>query len=277
FHYFAGFGGGRKLVFPGLAEPSGILANHRRSLTAEGWPDPACEPGRLAGNPVHEDLVAAAALCPPHLLIQAYEPRPGADPVLEVGEPFASHEQACARYAAGHRIEHTQRPELLVADAGGTPRDATFLQAHKSLQHAARYLPDGGSLLLVAALEQGSGSESFQRLWSLEPGELARKAVESYELHTHTALALRCVTRRLEVAVLASPASPIVPEALSRAGIRAMVDPGEALRWIEERGRGRAWGWLARAEETLPERIGAEGGKRQPGLRQAEAAGEERR
>jgi len=29
FHYFAGFGGGRKAVFPGLASEEGILSNHR--------------------------------------------------------------------------------------------------------------------------------------------------------------------------------------------------------------------------------------------------------
>ena len=32
FHYFAGFGGGRKLVLPGSSDRTAILANHRLSL-----------------------------------------------------------------------------------------------------------------------------------------------------------------------------------------------------------------------------------------------------
>ena len=59
YHYFAGFGGGRKLILPGVAGKSTILANHRLSLME----DPArglsegCRPGNLDGNPVHEDMV----------------------------------------------------------------------------------------------------------------------------------------------------------------------------------------------------------------------------
>ena len=35
FHYFAGFGGGRKLILPGAADRAAILANHRLSLVDE--------------------------------------------------------------------------------------------------------------------------------------------------------------------------------------------------------------------------------------------------
>ncbi|MEO6461595.1 MAG: lactate racemase domain-containing protein, partial [Candidatus Eisenbacteria bacterium] len=50
FHYFAGFGGGPKLLFPGLGARDSIAANHRRALGA--WPPgglaPGVAPGRLA-------------------------------------------------------------------------------------------------------------------------------------------------------------------------------------------------------------------------------------
>jgi lactate racemase len=255
FHYFAGFGGGRKLVFPGLGEPDGILANHRRCLDFAGNLHPACESGILEGNPVHEDIVEAVSFCPPDLLIQAYEPAPGETPILAVGRWREEHERGCAIYLRGHELRHTQRSDCLIADAGGFPRDASLLQAHKSLRHASRFLATGGRLLLVAGLEEGSGSESFERLWALPAAELSRRAVEQYELHTQTALSLRTICERHEVGVL----SRMEPHRLEPAGLRAFAQVDEALAWLEAKGRPRAWGWLARAEEVVPRLVGQGG------------------
>lgn len=248
FHYFAGFGGGRKLVFPGLGEPAGILANHRLCLDERGRLRPECEPGRLDANPVHEDLMAAVSLCPPHLLFQAMEPSPGEAAILQAGDWIDLHARGCAAYLRGHILKHTQRPDVLIADAGGFPRDASVLQAHKSLQHAARFLDAGRRLLLVAGLEEGSGSESLERLWRCDPEDLSRRAVDAYELHTHTALALKTVCRRIEVGLW----SRMPPERLNGMGVTPISSGTEAIRWLERNGRPRQWGWLTRAEEVLP-------------------------
>lgn len=255
FHYFAGFGGGRKLVFPGLGEPSGILANHKRCLQFDGKLHPFCESGRLRGNPVHEDLLEAVSFCPPDLLIQAYEPVQGEAPLLTAGDWRDSHERGCAAFLAGHTLEFSQRPEMILADAGGWPRDASMLQAHKSLRHAARFLPPRGRLLLVAGLDEGSGSETFERLWSLSVDELSRRAIENYELHTHTALSMRTICDGFEVAIL----SRMEPQRILSSGARPLGTVDEALEWMEERGKPRAWGWIARAEEVIPRLVGQGG------------------
>jgi lactate racemase len=252
FHYFAGFGGGRKLVFPGLGEPEGILANHRLTLDDLGRLRPECAPGRLDRNPVHDDLIDAVALCPPDLLITAYDSEPGGPTVLNVGNWQTSHEEACERFQHGHALGHTQRAEILVADAGGHPRDSSFLQAHKSLQHAARFLPDGGRLLLVAGLEEGCGSPTLERLWMLDAPTLSQKALASYELHTHTALALRGVLDRIEVGVWHRGD----PGLLQATGMRSFGDADEAVVWLEGGAASRPWGWLPRAEDVLPNLIG---------------------
>jgi nickel-dependent lactate racemase len=151
----------------------------------------------------------------------------------------------------GHELEHTAQPDLLVADAGGTPRDASFLQAHKSLQHAARFLAPGGRLLLVASLDEGVGSESLEQLWGLSAAELARQAVADYRLHTHTALALRTVCENVSIAVW----SRMDPDRLRAAGMTPVATETGALEWIEAGGKTRHWGWLTRAEEVLPKLV----------------------
>jgi nickel-dependent lactate racemase len=68
FHYHAGFGGGRKLLVPGVADRATIAHTHSLAL------DPlrsdlrsGVEIGRLDGNPVAEELMRAASLPPPRL------------------------------------------------------------------------------------------------------------------------------------------------------------------------------------------------------------------
>ncbi|RME20868.1 MAG: DUF2088 domain-containing protein, partial [Candidatus Zixiibacteriota bacterium] len=55
-HYFAGFTGGRKSLFPGLADFATIERNHNLAAALD------CRPLRLAGNPVSEHLDELLAL-----------------------------------------------------------------------------------------------------------------------------------------------------------------------------------------------------------------------
>ncbi|MHB1344005.1 MAG: lactate racemase domain-containing protein, partial [Thermoleophilia bacterium] len=50
-HYFAGYTGGRKSIFPGVAGFETIQGNHKLAL------DPAADNLALEGNPVHEDMM----------------------------------------------------------------------------------------------------------------------------------------------------------------------------------------------------------------------------
>ena len=49
-HYFAGYTGGRKSFFPGVASYESIEQNHRHSM------EPEAKILSLTGNPVHEDM-----------------------------------------------------------------------------------------------------------------------------------------------------------------------------------------------------------------------------
>ncbi|MEM3464798.1 MAG: nickel-dependent lactate racemase, partial [Candidatus Bathyarchaeia archaeon] len=56
FHYYAGYGGGRKSVLPGVSGEETIRHNHAMIL------HPNAKTGILEGNPIHEDMVEAAKL-----------------------------------------------------------------------------------------------------------------------------------------------------------------------------------------------------------------------
>src|SRR3990172_1280318 len=66
FHYFAGFGGGRKALVPGCAARETASATHFRIFRTDGpGKHPLSRPGVLAGNPVHEDIVEGVAMTSP--------------------------------------------------------------------------------------------------------------------------------------------------------------------------------------------------------------------
>jgi nickel-dependent lactate racemase len=272
-HYFAGFGGGRKLVFPGLAEPAGIAENHRRAilLPEDAASDPdgvgiervrwqeRCGPGRLAGNPVHEDLEAAVALAPPHWVLTAVDdPPPDPDPARPRRFGFRVHQgpypaafaEAAEAFERAHRVGFTVAPRVLLTDAGGRPRDATFLQAHKSLQHGARFVPRGGRMLLAAECADGLGSATLAR-FAADP-ERFRPLVGIREdplsvIHLQTLTALLSAVRVVSVGLWSA-----LPAAVVRAlGMMPLASEEEARAWAVAGGPA-SWGWLPRAERFLP-------------------------
>jgi nickel-dependent lactate racemase len=274
-HYFAGFGGGRKLVFPGLADPDGVAANHRLAVvvppSAEGRPEEAtmagfewraeCGPGLLHGNPVHQDLLAAVALLPPDWVVNAVEDPPfDPDPSHPVRFPHAvvqgrypaAFEEAAALFERSHRVPLTQAPAALVADAGGAPRDASFLQAHKSLQHALRFLAPGGRLLLAAECAEGLGSSTLAR-FAADPTRFRPLAGADADpmgvVHIQTLVALRRAVRAAQVGLW----SDLPAGAVRALGMHPLTARDEALDWVRGEG-GTAWGWLPRAERFLPQR-----------------------
>ncbi len=56
FHYYAGYGGGRKSILPAVCGSETIQNNHALLLSANA------RTGNLEGNPVHVDMTEAARL-----------------------------------------------------------------------------------------------------------------------------------------------------------------------------------------------------------------------
>jgi nickel-dependent lactate racemase len=51
--------------------------------------------------------------------------------------------------------------DLVIASAGGYPKDINFYQSQKAITNALELSASGGTIILVAACEEGHGSEAF--------------------------------------------------------------------------------------------------------------------
>ena len=186
-HYFAGYGGGRKAVVPGIAGRATIAANH--SLNLDPCSDrlnPAVRTGVMAGNPVAEDMAEAAANVPVHLCINTVLNRQGDLCGVHAGSLEAAHAAACLQAAALYRIPLREPADLVVASAGKAPN---FLQSHKALHNAWQARRPGGLVLFLAPCPEGLGGSGFSRWLALgSPGAVIAGLREGAEINGQTAL-----------------------------------------------------------------------------------------
>jgi lactate racemase len=201
-HYFAGFTGGPKMVFPGVAGYGEVQANHARVIDLTHVPPrrhPYCEPGLVAGNPVAEEIHRAAALRPPDLALLLVPGSDGRPAWCGAGPLPAVLPAGVARVREWYEVDAAGFSRIVVA-AGGAPSDATIIQAHKALDAACRFAVPGAEVLFVAACEGGAGSPAMAPfLADPRPEVIIERLASGYVQYGHTTLRLVEKTARFRV------------------------------------------------------------------------------
>lgn len=208
-HYFAGWAGGAKLLFPGVAGEAGIWHNHRLKAA------PGARLGVVEGNPCRADMEAAAALAGPSFAVSVVRGAHGLPVAAVAGDPVASHRAGVARARAVFEVAVEGRADVvLVSD--GDPVAMNLYQACKLLPPAGAVLREGGTVVL--AVECGAG---------IGPVEVINEAI--YRLGSVHSLPARhrvvLVSSHPEAAVAPTFAewAPDVETALARAGGRDLI------------------------------------------------------
>lgn len=180
-HPFAGFGGGRKALFPGVAGYDTICFNHALML------DPMAVPSILDGNPVHEDFMEGIAFTGPKFLLNSIVDEEGAIAAIVAGDVDQAHREGTKIVFESAAAIVPELVDTVVASAGGYPYDINLYQAVKALQNAARIVRPGGKIILIAECSQGVGSGQFSE-WApkqLSAQELGLQLQEQFVLGKH--------------------------------------------------------------------------------------------
>ena len=198
YHYFAGFTGGRKMVFPGVAARESIIKNHSLAIDSQtGDFHERVKPGSLLGNPVHEDMMDAAGELRPDFLMDVVLNENGDLAGVFAGDFSYAHRYGCQFVEDYFGIvvdgERVKSADLVVASAGGYPRDISFYQVHKSLVNATNLLkPEGGTVVLLAECIEGMGHPGFEMWKPLKTSsEIKLKLKNNYAVIGHLVLSLR--------------------------------------------------------------------------------------
>ncbi len=200
-HYFAGYGGARKLLFPGLAEKKAIFSNHRLFLDRERMQLAAgCWPGNLDGNPLAGDLKEIHDMLPDYLSIHAILDSSGVPAKYYFGRNYEDFLSVCTELDDCYKIKQHERFDLVLASAGGYPKDINMIQSHKSIHNAASLVRDGGTLIMLAECVDGIGSKTFLPYFEMGSREAAFcELVEHYVGNGGTALAMMEKTERISI------------------------------------------------------------------------------
>ncbi|MEW6359670.1 MAG: nickel-dependent lactate racemase [Planctomycetota bacterium] len=195
YHQFCGYGGGAKCVYPGMASADAIRMNHSRMDL------PGTGPGRIAGNPVREeinevgrmarvDYNLSVALDAEHRIVAA-----------RAGDPDLSFREACRFIDEMYLVEIPGRADLVIASPGGHPKDLDLYQSQKAIEEASLDVKPGGSVLVAARCEEGSGSKTFER-WmdeAYDPEEIVRRIKEKFIMGGHKAYQIAREVQRARV------------------------------------------------------------------------------
>ncbi len=202
-HYFAGYGGGRKLIFPGCGERQAIYANHGLYLDrTAGRLQPGCQPGVLDGNPLAEDLFEIASTRSADLAIHGILDSHGRLCDIITGSSKKDYLLACARHARLYESE-AGASGTVIASCGGYPKDINFIQSHKAIHNSSMFVADGGTLLIFAQCRDGIGSETFLPWFDLGGFAGAFEHLSrGYAGNGGTALAMMAKTDRIRIAVV---------------------------------------------------------------------------
>ncbi len=205
FHYFAGFGGGRKALVPGTAGRETCMASHFAVFNPpeEGGKHPLAVTGVLDGNPVHRNLLQAARKVEPDFLLNTVL-SPEKD-ILGVfcGDLELAHLAGCEMVRNLFQVEIDQAADLAVVSCGGEPKDINFIQSQKALDYGCRAVKEGGTIILLAACRDGFGYPTFYdwfRYQDLDQFEQALRA--DYQINGQTAHSVLAKARRFRVILI---------------------------------------------------------------------------
>ena len=207
FHYFAGFGGGRKSILPGVSSLNSCVANHLLVLNPQNQSGrhPLARTSILKGNPVHEDMSEACDYFKSLFLFNTILSPQRELLKVVAGDVHAAFNQGCRFLKNNFSVPITKKADLIIASCGGHPWDINFIQAHKTLEMATNVLKKGGVMILLAECSQGSGNPRFLKWFNNESAESFESNLRTdYEINGQTAYATFLKAKKHHIILLSS-------------------------------------------------------------------------
>jgi len=150
-HFFAGFSGGGKAIMPGLALLETVLHNH----SARNLDNPLASWGITHGNPIWDEIHAAAAMAQPTFLLNVALNRDRQCTAVFAGDWEQAHAQGCAFVRELAMIPAPAPFDIVIGSNSGYPLDLNVYQAVKGMSAAAQVVRPGGSIIIAAECWDG--------------------------------------------------------------------------------------------------------------------------
>jgi nickel-dependent lactate racemase len=233
FHYLAGFGGGRKTIFPGISGYETILEIHRKVFNKEKpGKHPLAKSGILGGNPMHEEIMEGISLIrTPMFLINTVLDDKNNLLNIFTGNINEAHVAGCKWFMENFGCRIEKRGDIAIVSAGGFPKDINFIQAHKAIEHAMGAVRDKGTIIVAGKCEDGLGNDDFLR-WFEYPTteEMEFHVRKSDKVYAQTAYATRLKAKSCNIVLV----SELEERQVKRMGITPKKTIKDAIGLVDK-------------------------------------------
>ncbi len=207
YHYFAGYSGGAKSIMPGVSNRAAIQSNHSMMVR------PEAHAGRLAGNPIREDIEEAAAICGIDYIVNVVLDEHKQIIKAVAGDVTAAHRAGCTFLDTLYLKKLPRGADIILVSQGGMPKDRNLYQTQKALDNAKHAVREGGVIVLIGSCKEGLGEKTFQQ-WIEEatcPKDLIDRVQADFKLGGHKAAAIAMVLENADVYLVSE-----MPEELTK-------------------------------------------------------------
>ena len=200
FHYYAGYGGGRKSVLPGVSGEQTIKHNHAMLLHQKA------KTGILDGNPVHEDMVEAAKLAKVDFILNVVTNGKGEIVKAFAGDLEQAFNEGVKIVDEMYRVPVDRKADIVIVSPGGHPSDVNLFQAYKGLDNALEVIKRGGVIILVAECPEGHGNQVFYDwMVKFKDAKAVEKAIKrNFVVDGHKAYYLMKALQKVQVILVSS-------------------------------------------------------------------------
>jgi len=155
-HYFAGYGGGPKIVLPGISGRETIKNNHV-------WiRDPNSMQGTREGNPLWEDMLETARIVGLDMKIDTVLNSEKGVYKVFAGDVEAEHEEAIEALLDIYGVTVPKMADITITS--GYPLETNLIQSGKAILLADAITKPGGTIVLISACADGAGPMMYETL-----------------------------------------------------------------------------------------------------------------
>lgn len=195
YHYFAGYGGTRKSILPGIASGETIQQNHAMMFNEYATT------GRLTKNPISVEMQEAMDLAGCDFMIGAVLNQHHDVVGLWTGDAKQVMDNGVKLVDFLFTKKISKKPDVIITAADGFPHDINLYQALKAVHTASTVIKDDGIIMLAASCDEGMGNKVYQEwLKKYSTAEQIKQALQKkFIIGAHKAFYHREIIERCSV------------------------------------------------------------------------------
>jgi nickel-dependent lactate racemase len=200
-HHFMGFSGGNKSASIGLTGRETINTNHAMITS------PYAVIGCYEQNPMRQDIEEIGDMIGVTYALNVILNTNREIVHALFGSPREVMLEGVKRCRLINQTEVSIEYDLVIASAGGYPKDINFYQSQKAMTHAAQIVKTGGTVILCAECREGSGSAAFEELMdgtSDYQDGMAKFLAKPFKIGPHKAYQIATLLKKMDFYMITS-------------------------------------------------------------------------